>query len=207
MLNGIDGIWKKPNKRAEHDTKELVPSFGKGASGHLVQQFAAQGVLNSPWGVALAPVGFGAYGRDLLVGNFGDGRINVFNPTTGAWLGTLMHNTNGGPIEVPGLWAIAFGNGHSGGDAHTLYFTAGINDESDGLFGSITPATPTLTGITNSGSSITLDWARGGGPFVVQESTNLSRTNWATVATTTNLTVTVTSTNQHGFFRLWDQAE
>jgi len=177
-------------------------------SGHLIQQFAAQGALNSPWGVALAPAGFGAYGGDVLVGNFGDGRINVFNPTTGAWLGTLMHNTNGGPIQVPGLWAIAFGNGHSGGDTRTLYFTAGINGEADGLFGSIAPTNPRFTSITNSGSSITLKWATGGtGPFVVQESTNLSGTNWATVATTTNLSATITSTNQSGFFRLLDQGE
>ena len=177
-------------------------------SGHLIQRLIAQSVLNSPWGLALAPVGFGAYGGDLLVGNFGDGRINVFNSATGAWLGALMHNANGGPIEVPGLWAIAFGNGHSGGDAHTLYFTAGINDESDGLFGSISPTTPTFTSITASGSSITLNWAGGGaGPFLVQESTNLSGTNWAAVVTTTNMSVALPNTNQHGFFRLLDQGE
>ena len=125
-------------------------------SGNLLQRLIAQSVLNSPWGLALAPVGFGAYGGDLLVGNFGDGRINVFNPTNGAWLGALMDNTNAVPIEVPGLWAIAFGNGHSGGDAYTLYFTAGINDESDGLFGSIAAVSPTFIGITNSVSGITL---------------------------------------------------
>jgi len=174
-------------------------------SGNLVQRLIAQSVLNSPWGVALAPLGFGAYAGDLLVGNFGDGRINVFNPTTGAWLGGLM-NTNGGPIEVPGLWAVAFGNGHSGGNAQTLYFTAGINGQSDGLFGSIAAAAPTLTSITNSGSNITLSWAGGGaGPFLVQESTNLSSTNWVTVTKTTNLSATIAVTNQAGFFRLLDQ--
>ena len=175
-------------------------------SGNLVQRLISQTVLNSPWGVALAPVGYGAYGGDLLVGNFGDGRINVFNPATGAWLGALMNSTNGDPFEVPGLWAIVFGNGHSGGDAFTLYFTAGINDENDGLFGSLAATTPTFTSITNDGTSITLNWGGGGaGPFVVQENTDLSTTNWVPVATASNSTVTLSITNQIGFFRLVNQ--
>ena len=172
-------------------------------SGNLVQRFAAQGPLNSPWGVALAPVGFGAYGGDLLVGNFGDGRINVFEPTTGDWLGALMSDTNGSPIEVRGLWGIAFGNGHSGGDAYTLYFTAGINGETDGLFGSIAAVTPTFIAATNNGTDITLNWAGGGpGPFLLLSSTNLASTNWVTVATVTNSPVTVPRTNPAAFFRL-----
>jgi hypothetical protein len=172
-------------------------------SGNLLQRLIAQSVLNSPWGLALAPVGFGAYGGDLLVGNFGDGRINVFNPTNGAWLGALMNNTNAVPIEVPGLWAIAFGNGHSGGDSYTLYFTAGINDESDGLFGSIAAVTPTFIGITNSVSGITLTWAGGGaGPFTVLQNTNLATTNWIAVATTNGSSATIANTNRTVFFRL-----
>jgi uncharacterized protein (TIGR03118 family) len=172
-------------------------------SGNLLQRLIAQSVLNSPWGMALAPVGFGAYAGDLMVGNFADGRINVFNPTNGAWLGELMSSTNGTPIEVPGLWAIAFGNGHSGGDAYTLYFTAGINDESDGLFGSIAAITPTFIGITNNGTTITMNWAGGGaGPFLVQQNTNLLSTNWVTIATTSSSSVTVGKTNQAAFFRL-----
>jgi uncharacterized protein (TIGR03118 family) len=175
-------------------------------SGNLLQRLISRSVLNSPWGIALAPMGFGAYGGDLLVGNFSDGRINVFAPTTGAWLGALMNNSS--PIEVPGLWGIAFGNGHSGGDAHTLYFTAGIDAENNGLFGSIAPVTPTFIGITNSSSGITLSWAGGGaGPFVLQESMDLSGTNWADVATTTSSSVTVPNTNQVGFFRLWSQGQ
>jgi len=172
-------------------------------SGNLLQRLIAQSVLNSPWGLALAPVGFGAYGGDLLVGNFGDGRINVFNPTNGAWLGALMNNTNAVPIEVPGLWAIAFGNGHSGGDAYTLYFTAGINDESDGLFGSIAAVSPTFIGIANSVSGVTLTWAGGGaGPFTVQQNTNLLSTNWVAVATTNGSSITIANTNPTVFFRL-----
>ncbi len=177
-------------------------------SGVLLQQFVVQSVLNSPWGVALAPVGFGAYGGNILIGNFGDGRINVFNPTTGAWLGALMNNTNGGPIEVRGLWGLAFGNGKSGGDVHTLYFTAGINGEDDGLFGSIAAVAPMFTGVANNGTNLSLSWGGGGpGPFVVQESTNLSSANWSTVTNTTNSSVIISSTNQNAFFRLLNQGD
>jgi len=172
-------------------------------SGNLLQRLIAQSVLNSPWGIALAPVGFGAYGGELLVGNFGDGRINVFNPTNGTWLGELMSSTNGTPIEVPGLWAIAFGNGGSAGDAYTLYFTAGINNESDGLFGSIAAVTPTFIAVSKSGTNLTLKWAGGGaGPFQVQQNTNLLTTNWVTILTTSSATVTVPNTNPAAFFRL-----
>jgi hypothetical protein len=107
---------------------------------------------------------------------------------------------------VPGLWAVAFGNGHNGGDAHTLYFTAGIDAENNGLFGSFAPINPTFTSITNSPLGITLNWAGGGaGPFLVQESTDLLSTNWVTVTTATNLSVTIPNTNQAGFFRLLNQ--
>ena len=172
-------------------------------SGNLVQRLISQSVLNSPWGLALAPFGFGAYGGDLLVGNFGDGRINVFDPASGAWVGTLLANTNGTPIEVPGLWAIIFGNGHSGGDTHTLYFSAGINGENDGLFGSIAAVTPTFVGITNNAGGITLTWAGGrSGPFTVLESTNLATNNWVIIGVVTTNSVTVPNTNAAAFFRL-----
>jgi len=108
-------------------------------SGTLIRRFAAGGTLNSPWGLALAPAGFGAFSNDLLVGNFGDGRINAFDPATGAFLGQLQ-NPAGHPIDINGLWGLAFGNGGLAGDATTLFFAAGLNDEADGLFGSIQPA-------------------------------------------------------------------
>jgi uncharacterized protein (TIGR03118 family) len=172
-------------------------------SGHLVQRLISQSALNSPWGIALAPKGFGAFGGDLLVGNFGDGRINVFNPTNGAWMSTLMSDTNGTPIEVQGLWAIAFGNGHSGGDAYTLYFTAGIEGENHGLLGSIAAVTPTFVSETNNASGLTLTWGGGAsGPFTVQQNTNLSSTNWVTVTVVTTNSVTVARTNRAAFFRL-----
>jgi uncharacterized protein (TIGR03118 family) len=111
-------------------------------SGNLLQRLVSQGLLNSPWGVALAPGGFGGYGGALLVGNFGDGRINAFNPATGAWLGALQDGS-GKALAVDGLWGLIFGNGTRAGDTHTLYFTAGTAGggavEDHGLFGSITP--------------------------------------------------------------------
>ena len=105
-------------------------------SGNLLQRFAHHGVLNSPWGLALAPSGFGAFSGDLLVGNFGDGRINAFDPTTGASLGGLLE-PSGRPLTIDGLWGLIFGNGGAGTETNVLYFTAGPNDEQDGLFGKI----------------------------------------------------------------------
>jgi uncharacterized protein (TIGR03118 family) len=98
------------------------------------------GNLDQPWGMALAPSGFGQFGGDLLVGNNGgDGWINAFNPTTGAFVGSLTLGTGGFFHEV-NLWALTFGNGGSGGNPNTLYFDAGLNAAgSEGLFGSISP--------------------------------------------------------------------
>jgi uncharacterized protein (TIGR03118 family) len=97
---------------------------------------AAGGPLESPWGVTLAPSGFGPFGGALLVGNEDDGRISAFNPTTGAFLGQLLDG-NGQPIANTGLWGLTFGNGGNGGFPDILYFAAGIQDEEHGLFGSI----------------------------------------------------------------------
>jgi uncharacterized protein (TIGR03118 family) len=107
--------------------------------GNLVQRLVGSGSLNAPWGVTLAPAGFGQFGGDLLVGNFGDGTINAFDPSTGSFLGTL-DDANGNPIVNSNLWAIDFrpdGGDNSNPDA--LYFDAGINRQADGLFGEITP--------------------------------------------------------------------
>jgi uncharacterized protein (TIGR03118 family) len=112
-------------------------------SGNLLRRLVSQGPLNSPWGVVLAPAGFGGFGGALLVGNFGDGRINAFNPATGAWLGALRDGS-GKALTIDGLWGLTFGNGTRAGDTHTLYFTAGIAGggavEDHGLFGSIAPS-------------------------------------------------------------------
>jgi len=106
--------------------------------GNLLQRLASHGRLDSPWGVTLAPSTFGAFGGDILVGNFGDGRINAFNPTTGQFLGQLR--THGGPITISGLWGLRFPAGSLNVTPNALYFTAGLNHEADGLLGDIVPA-------------------------------------------------------------------
>jgi uncharacterized protein (TIGR03118 family) len=136
-------------------------------NGNFITRVAGQGVLNAPWGMALASAGFGSFGGDLLIGNFGDGVINAFDPKTFALVGSL--NTSAGtPIANPGLWEIFFGQ-NSGqtaplGDPNTLYFAAGINGEKGGLFGSIAVAPPT-TGVGSfslQASSTTLNVTGGG---------------------------------------------
>ncbi|HLK67355.1 MAG TPA: TIGR03118 family protein [Bryobacteraceae bacterium] len=115
--------------------------------------FGQPGVLSSPWGIAIAPATFGKFGGNLLVGNFGDGTINAFDLTSGAFQGTLTDGS-GKTISIPGLWSINFGNGGSGGDKDTLYFTAGPGGEQHGILGSIN-ANPnvTSTGVTNAAQS------------------------------------------------------
>src|SRR6185295_11674766 len=93
--------------------------------------------INSPWGVALAPRSFGSHGDELLVGNFGSGTIMAFE-ADGDFRG-LLKGLHEGPVVIEGLWALAFGNGGRAGVPHTLYFTAGPDDETHGLFGSLSP--------------------------------------------------------------------
>jgi uncharacterized protein (TIGR03118 family) len=116
--------------------------------GKLVARVAQRGRLNAPWGLAMAPASFGRFKGDLLVGNFGDGQINAYAPGHGhghghghgPWhhAGTLR-SSGGGKLVIDRLWALEFGNAGSNGDPDTLFFTAGPNDESDGLFGTIKP--------------------------------------------------------------------
>ena len=88
--------------------------------------------------MTLAPATFGAFGGDILVGNFGNGRINAYDPTTGEFQGELS-SPGGGPIAIDGLWGLRFAPATPGATANTLFFTAGLNDEADGLFGTIVP--------------------------------------------------------------------
>jgi uncharacterized protein (TIGR03118 family) len=109
-------------------------------SGNLVNQFASAGVLNAPWGIAIAPAGFGSLEGDVLIGNFGDGTINIFSPNGTALAtskGTLTAG-NGQPLAFPGLWALTFGNGDADKPITTLFYTAGFASQIDGVFGSIT---------------------------------------------------------------------
>jgi uncharacterized protein (TIGR03118 family) len=131
----------------EHDG--IVDAFD--TNGNFLRRVVTGGV-NAPWGLALAPANFGKFSNALLVGNFGfgDGKINAYDPNTGQFLGNLTE-ANGNPLAIEGLWAIAFGNGGSGGDTNALYFAAGMNrtgpnsfGAADGLFGSIRDPGPTL---------------------------------------------------------------
>jgi uncharacterized protein (TIGR03118 family) len=105
--------------------------------GTLFQRLVSQGAeVNSPWGLDIAPAGLGDAAGKLLVGNFGDGTISIFDLLTGNFLGKLL-GTDGNPVQIDGLWALMNGNGGNGGDPNKVYFTAGLNDEADGLFGSL----------------------------------------------------------------------
>ena len=129
------------------DAADEIAGQGRGfvdaydLAGNLVTRVAQHGQLNAPWGLALAPASFGRFAGDILVGNFGDGQINAYEETsTGfAHRGTLR-GTDGQKLAIDGLWALEFGNAGSNGTPDTLYFTAGPDDESHGLFGTIKPA-------------------------------------------------------------------
>jgi hypothetical protein len=111
------------------------------AKGQPTQRLVTRGSLDSPWGLAIAPSSFGSLAGALLVGNFGNGRVNIYDATTGASMGALL-DPDGEPIQVDGLWALQVGNGKAGGLSDTVYFTAGIGHEQHGLFGSFTPVAP-----------------------------------------------------------------
>jgi uncharacterized protein (TIGR03118 family) len=114
-----------------------VSAFGTDGSFH--GRVASAGELNAPWGLAMAPAGFGKFSGDLLVGNFGDGRIHAFGRGENGWEERgVLKGTDHTPIEIDGLWGIGFGNGASAGPRNTLFFAAGPDDETHGLFGSIT---------------------------------------------------------------------
>src|SRR5437764_7287145 len=105
--------------------------------GTFRQRFAQHGQLDSPWGMAFTPPDFGELGGTLWIGNFGNGHIDAYDPVTGQFAGKVRdaHNQT---LVIDGLWGLRFGNGGSGGFSNTLYFTAGVNGESDGLFGALT---------------------------------------------------------------------
>lgn len=128
------------------DKEDDVAGAGNGfvdefdLKGHLIDRVASRGPLDSPWGLAIAPSSFGALAGDLLVGNFGDGTINAFNMKNDHFEGKLL-DASGAPITIGDLWALIPGNGSANSDPNKIYFTAGVKDEAQGLFGSLT-ATP-----------------------------------------------------------------
>jgi uncharacterized protein (TIGR03118 family) len=106
--------------------------------GNFIRRVASRGHLNSPWGLVFAPGDFGRFSHDLLVGNFGDGLINAYSREGDHFhFRGQLHGPDGQPITIDGLWALRFGNGGAAGPTTNLFFTAGINDEADGLFGSL----------------------------------------------------------------------
>jgi uncharacterized protein (TIGR03118 family) len=111
--------------------------------GRLVMRLQTGAFMNAPWGIVMAPTGFGALSQRLLVGEFGGGQIASFDPNTGNFLG-LMQGTNGQPIVIDRLWGIRFGNDGTAGSSRELFFAAGIVNETHGLFGKLRPAAPTV---------------------------------------------------------------
>ena len=146
-IQNIDGILYVTYALQNASRRDDVAGTGHGfvnafdTNGNLLRRFTSQGALNSPWGLASAPAQFGAFSGDLLIGNFGDGLINAYDPNSGAFAGTL-DDVTGSPIQIDGLWGLSFGNGAQGQDLNTLYFTAGIPGpdgqvEEHGLFGAV----------------------------------------------------------------------
>jgi uncharacterized protein (TIGR03118 family) len=151
VLNGNLYVAYALQNSAKHDD---VAGAGNGyvdefsLSGVFEKRLVAQGgEVNSPWGLDIAPSSFGTFAGDLLVGNFGDGTISAFDPTTGTFEG-LLDGTDGKPLMLGDLWALTTGNGGLGGSPGAVYFTSGIIDEAHGLFGSISPAPEPATWAT-----------------------------------------------------------
>jgi uncharacterized protein (TIGR03118 family) len=129
-------------------------------NGNLISRLVTGGQLNAPWGLALAPANFPGFGGDLLVGNFGDGTINAYDPLSGAYQGTL-EDPNGNPLFIDGLWGLQFGNGASAGPSNQLFFTAGPDGEAHGLFGTLDAVPEPATWLL-SGAALALLWRRRG---------------------------------------------
>jgi uncharacterized protein (TIGR03118 family) len=131
--------------KQDADAEDEVAGQGRGfvdaydLAGNLLARVAQHGQLNAPWGLALAPLSFGRFGGDLLVGNFGDGQINAYEELGNGHFAHRgeLRGDDGRPLTIDGLWALRFGNNAAAGSAETLFFTAGPEEESHGLFGSI----------------------------------------------------------------------
>jgi uncharacterized protein (TIGR03118 family) len=141
-IQNIDGDLFVTYAKQNAEKHDDVAGPGNGfvdvfdTDGHLLRRFASRGALNSPWGVTRASFAFGRFSGDILIGNFGDGKINAFD-SDGNFPATLK-DAKGKPLVIDGLWNLALGGGRNS-SSDTLYFTAGPNDEKDGLFGTITP--------------------------------------------------------------------
>jgi uncharacterized protein (TIGR03118 family) len=129
---------------AKQDSAARISVHGAGlgfidvydTSGNLQKRLVSGGALNAPWGVASAPANFGPFSNTLLVGNFGDGTIHAYDPQSGALVGTLTKK-DGTPVTIPGLWGMAFGNGLNSQPTNTLFFAAGPNGGTNGVYGRV----------------------------------------------------------------------
>ncbi len=144
-IQNIHGNLYVTYAKQDADREDDVPGRGFGfvdvfdADGHLLKRLISRGRLNAPWGLALAPSGFGKFSNRLLVGNFGNGIINAYDVATGEWVGRL-HQPDGHTLRIEGLWGLSFGNGVAHQPTHTLFFTAGPDDENHGLYGRLDAA-------------------------------------------------------------------
>lgn len=140
-INGSLYVTFAKQDKAKHDE---IDRDGNGfvdifdTDGNLLQRFASRNHLNAPWGITMAPAGFGDFSNDILIGNFGNGKINAYDPTTFKFQGALKDEKKK-VLKIDGLWALTFG-GALNSSTDVLYFTAGPNKEADGLFGKIAPA-------------------------------------------------------------------
>ncbi|MBI3416852.1 MAG: TIGR03118 family protein [Verrucomicrobia bacterium] len=211
-VQNLNGSLFVTYARQDADKHDDISGPGNGfvnvfdTGGQLLRRFASSGALNSPWGLALVPDGFGQFSGDLLIGNFGDGVINVYDPTTAGWRGQLS-DANARPIANPGLWALQFGNGGRGGNPAKLYFTAGIAGsdhlEDHGLFGSISPVAAILIGKSSlEGATLRLTWSGGTPPYVIQRKATLSDANWTDLLTTSETSAAVPKDAASGFYRI-----
>lgn len=141
-LQAINGNIYVSYAKQDADRHDDVQGKGLGfvnvfdPNGNLIRRVVTRGRLNAPWGMALAPAGFGKFSNRLLIGNFGDGRINAYDLATGKFVGQLK-GTDHRPIQIDGLWGLAFGNGFLSQPVNTLFFAAGPDDEKHGLYGRI----------------------------------------------------------------------
>ena len=141
-IQNLNGDLYVTYARQDDNRQDDVAGRGLGfvdvfdADGHLLRRLVARGALNAPWGLALAPASFGKFGNRLLVGNFGDGRINAYDLATGQFRGQLQ-GADHRPLQIDGLWGLSFGNGVQNQPTRALFFTAGPDDEAHGLYGRI----------------------------------------------------------------------
>lgn len=150
-IQNINGNIVVTYAKQDADKHDDVAGAGNGfvrifdASGNLLRKLQRSPLLNSPWGVELAPAGFGKFAGDLLIGQFGSGAIVAYDLTNGRVRGVLTDDSLL-PIRIDGLWALRFGNGGNGGPTGTLFFTAGLFGEAHGLFGNILPVADAKSG-------------------------------------------------------------